>query len=357
MPKGKFSFHWPFVGNTQITEFLEKSIINNKVAGTYIFNGPDNFGKTTTARYFAQCLLCQNRQTGSGDLPCGKCSSCHYFQIGRNKQDGEVGQEEINIAHGDFHIIKREKDKKNISVEQVREFIRILSMSSFLSFYKVGIIKHADSLSLEAANALLKTLEEPKDMVVIILITQDIDKLPTTIVSRSQILNFRPVKADIIYEYLIKERKVARSIAKNLSRLCLGRPALAVKFLENKNFAQQYQKQVKVFLNFLGQDINERFFAIDKLISPQAVNQEPVRMVKRVLEVWQGIIRDWLLLEFGHNNLIQHQSVEEEINKLKDKFTLSDLLNIAETIRQAEDYLDANVSPKLVLENMAIAID
>ncbi len=357
MPKGKFSFSWPFIGNNQIIEFLERSIINNKVAGTYIFNGPDNFGKTTTARYFAQCLLCQNNQAGSGDLPCGLCPSCHYFQLNRDKQAGDISQEEISIAHGDFHIIKREKDKKNISVEQVREFIRILSMSSFLSFYKVGIIKHADSLSLEAANALLKTLEEPKDKVVIILITQNIDKLPATIVSRGQILNFRPVKTDIIYEYLVNERKASRSIAKNLSRLCLGRPALAVKFLEDKNFSQQYQKQVKVFLDFLGQDINEKFFSIDGLIGHKTSNQEPVRIARRVLEVWQGIVRDWLLLEFGHSNLVQHQSVEEEINKLKGKLALSDLLNIVKTIKQAEEYLDANVSPKLVLENVAMTID
>ena len=357
MQKGKFNFNWPLVGNTQITEFLEKSIINEQVAGTYIFHGPDNLGKTTVARYFGKSLLCQNKQAGSGDLPCGQCPSCHYFQVGKDKQASEISQEEISNAHGDFHIIKRAKDKKNISIEQVRELIRTLGLSSFLNSYKVGIIKHAESLSLEAANALLKTLEEPKEKVVIILITKDIDSLPATIISRCQILNFRPVKADIIYDYLIKEHKASRSVAKDLSRLCLGRPALVVKFLENKDFAEKYQKQVKVFLHFISQqDINERFFAIENLIGIKASGQEPVRIAKRILEVWQGIARDWLLLEFGHNNLIQHQLFEKEIDKLRNKFSLSDLLNIIQVIRQSEDYLEANVNPKLVLENIAINI-
>ena len=169
MKKGKITFTWPLVGNFQIIEFLERSIVNDKVAGTYIFNGPDNLGKTTVARYFAQCLLCQNRQSGQGNLPCGQCPSCLQFQVRDQELLSGIDQEEIADAHGDFHIIKRAKDKKNITVEQVREFINILSMSSFLGFYKIGLIKHAESLSLEGANALLKTLEETKDLVVIIL--------------------------------------------------------------------------------------------------------------------------------------------------------------------------------------------
>ena len=97
MQKEKFKFNWPLIGNAQITEFLEKSIGNNKVAGTYIFNGPDNLGKTTAARYFAKSLLCANKRAG-GNLPCGDCSSCRHFQLGdRAKKDG-INKDEINFS-------------------------------------------------------------------------------------------------------------------------------------------------------------------------------------------------------------------------------------------------------------------
>jgi len=341
MKEANFEFDWPLVGNNHIIEFLSKSIINNKVAGSYIFCGPDNLGKTTVANYFARSLVCQNSEKGAGSLPCGECQDCQQVEKG---------------VHGDIHLIKKEKDKKNISIEQVREFIRTLGMSSFLNPYKIGVVKHAEYLSSEAANALLKTLEEPRKRVIIILVTTDITALPTTIVSRSQILKFNPVKAGIIYDYLVKEYQAKRSLAKDFSRLCLGRPALAVKFLEDEEFFDIYLKRARVFLQFSGQDINKRLASIEELIGTKASGQESVRIAKRIIEIWQGLVRDLLLLEFGQDGLIQHLLFIDELNKLKTRIKIGDLLNLLKNLRQVEEYLSANVNPKLVLENVAVGI-
>ena len=248
-------FNWPLVGNSHIIEYLEKIIINKQAKGVYIFDGPDNLGKATVARFFAQSLLCENRQGTAS--PCQQCNSCKSFKIKNNSPEDETF-EETGSTHSDYHIIKKEKDKKNISIEQVREFIRTLCMSSFLNSYKIGIIKHAESLSQEAANALLKTLEEPRDKVIVILVVSNLEQLPDTIVSRSQVLRFYPVNREVIFDYLIEEYRASRSEAKNLSRLCLGRPALAVKFLENKDFYKVYKEKVDLFLNFFQQDINQK---------------------------------------------------------------------------------------------------
>jgi len=341
MQKVNFKFNWPLVGNNHIIEFLAKSISNDKVAGSYIFCGPDNLGKTSLAKYFANSLVCQNKNKGEGLLPCVECPACQQAAKG---------------IHGDIHLIKKDKDKKNISIEQIREFIRMLGLASFLNSYKIGIIKHAEILSIEAANALLKTLEEPKVQVVIILVTSDIEALPATIVSRSQILKFNPVKFNIIYDYLIKEYQAKRSSAKDLSHLCLGRPALAVKFLQDKEFFNSYIDRAQVFAQFSEQDINQRITAVEKLIGVKPTGQESVRIANRIIEIWQGIVRDLLLLEFDQNNLVQHLSLADQLNKIKTKFKIGDLLNLSKALRQAEIYLSANVSPKLVLENVAIAV-
>lgn len=346
MKSHDLKINWPLVGNSHITEFLGKSIARDNVNSAYIFNGPDNLGKTTLANHFAQILLCENRKKNA-EIPCGLCTSCRSFLL-------EVGENlELGNAHADFHLIKKEKEKKNISVGQVRDFIRALSMSSFSGIYKIGIIKHADSLSMEAANALLKTLEEPKENVVIILITQNSENLPQTIVSRSQVLNFRLVETDIIYRYLIEKHGAGRVNAKIFARMSLGRPAMALKFLEDVDFREQYEKKVNVFLGFLGQDINSRLTAVEDLVGKKAQGQESVRLVKRTLEVWQGVIRDFILLAYNHNNLVQHQQVEATN---RHQFSLQDLLNYQKLCRQGEVYLDTNVSPKLVLENIAINI-
>jgi DNA polymerase-3 subunit delta' len=352
MKKSNFNFNWPLVGNQHITEFLERIIIKDEVSGTYIFNGPDNLGKTTAAIHFAKSLLCQNHEAG-GTLPCLECPSCRRFVASADELTPD-SQMEIGETHGDYHVIKKAKDKKNIAIEQVREFIRTLSLSSFLNSYKIGIIKHAEYLSIEAANALLKTLEEPREKVVLVLITNDTELLPSTIVSRSKILNFRPVKADLIYDYLVKEKKASRSEAKNFSRLCLGRPALAVKFLENKSFCENYLAKARTFLDYRQTDLNQKFFTIEELLGKKASGQEAVKTAQRTIEIWQGIIRDLILLEFGRQEFIGFQVLAEEMINIKNKFSLNELFSFIKILRQAEENLLANVNPKLVLENAVI---
>jgi len=358
MEKRNIKSPWPLVGNRQIIDFLSRSIVNGKVASVYIFFGPQDLGKTTLANFFAKTLLCQNKgKQGKGELllPCEDCASCRAFN--KNLVDSTLEKEDSsNIAHGDFHFVKREEDKKNISIEQIRIFINDLGLSSFFGSYKVGIIKGAESLSLEAANALLKTLEEPKEKVVIILVADNLEPIPGTIVSRSQVLNFYPVKTDIIYDYLVEEKKVSRNMAKNFSKICLGRPALAVKFLENKDFYKDYLAKANIFLSFGGQDINERLEGIGKLIGPNAYGQEYSQTALKTLEIWQGVARDFLLLDSGCEDLIQHQAVSEDLAKQKLKFGRSakEFLKIIENLEKGKKYIRANVNPRLVLENIAV---
>lgn len=339
MPNNNFTFNWPLVGNSHITDHLSKSIAAGNIAGSYIFCGPDDLGKSTAANYFTKALLCGNNAKGAGKLPCGECPACRQAEKG---------------LHGDLHIIEKDKEKKNISIELIRDFVRVLGMASFLNTYKIGIIKNAESLSIEAANALLKTLEEPKAKVAVILTVSHIGSLPETIVSRSQIMRFKPVKADIIYDYLIASHQVKRSLAKDLSRLCLGRPALAVKFLENKDFYGEYINQAGVFLRFFSQDINERLSAVESLIGARASGQESVKSAAEIIDVWQGLARDLLFLRHGQENLIQHLLLREELEKIK--LRTGALLGLIEIFEQAKQYLSANVNPKLALDNIAASI-
>jgi DNA polymerase-3 subunit delta' len=350
--------NWPLVGNRHIVDFLSRSIVNNKVASTYIFLGPQDLGKTTLANFFAKTLLCQERvKQGKEEAitPCENCASCRAF---KESLAGSAYEKEDSsgIAHGDFHFIKREEDKKNISIEQIRIFINDLSLSSFFGSYKVGIIKEADNLSIESANALLKTLEEPREKVVIVLIADNLESIPKTIISRCQVLNFYPVKTDIIYDYLIEEKKVSRGMAKNFSRICLGRPALATKFVEDKDFYKDYLEKANIFLSFGDQDINERLEGMGKLIGPNAYGQEYSQLALKILEVWQGVARDMLLLDFGQEDLIQNHIFFEELSRQKLKFGrgANEFLRIIKNLEKGKKYIKANVNPRLVLENIAV---
>ncbi len=346
---------WPLVANTQISKYLKKSIVDNSVGGTYVFAGPDNLGKTTIAKFFAQVVLCQNLDKSNDEpMPCGACPSCRKLVIKNNNVELEQG--DLSEIHGDFHIINKGKDKKNISISQIRDFIGILNLSSFGGNYKIGIIRHAESLSDNAANALLKTLEEPKDKIIVILITKDLESLPATICSRSQVLVFKPVKTDVIYEYLVDDLKIKREKARNIARLCLGRPALAVKFVEDNNFYNFYNEKAEAILAMQNKDINGRFQIIDSLLDKKVKGQEAVRVATRILEIWQGLNRDALLLVLGHNDIVQHIYLQDEIKKNRDKQNLTVLLNLSKALSSAHISLRANVNPRLVFEGIVLNI-
>jgi len=162
------------IGHKNIVSFLEKSLKNKQIAHAYLFYGPKHLGKKTIAENFAEMLL---------------------------------GQPIVN--HPAIYFVKRERKEKenkmaqNISIEQIRELERKLSLSSFLNSYKIGIIEEAETMSIEAANSLLKTLEEPTPKTVIILLASNISVLPATIVSRCQVLKFLPVAKEKIYNHLL----------------------------------------------------------------------------------------------------------------------------------------------------------
>jgi DNA polymerase III subunit delta' len=340
---------WPLAGNRPIISFLEKSLANGKISQSYIFCGPRDLGKTAAAVFFATSLLCQKQKPGAFSLPCGTCPSCREMHGGSGEADG------FESIHSDFHLVKKEKDKKNISIEQARELIRILGMSSFLNSYKVGIIKDADDLSESAANALLKTLEEPRQKVVLILTASRLEKIPATIISRSQVLNFLPVPSGVIYDYLVAKFDCPRSLAKDISRLSLGRPALATKFFEDKEFYQSQMSKAEAFLDFFGKDVNGRFSLADSLVG--GGEEENAReSTLNILSVWQGLVRDLLLLSANNGDLIQHEPLRQKMTALSSGANGLRWLKLSRELREGERYLQANVNPKLVLENIAINI-
>lgn len=339
MEKSEIKSNWPLVGNSHIFEFLAKSLAKKNISGSYIFTGPANIGKTTAAHFFARSLVCEAQDQAIP--PCGKCPACEQAAKG---------------IYSDIYLIKKQADKKNISIEQVRDFIRSLGLSSFLNSYKIGIIKGAESLSEGAVNALLKTLEEPKIKVVIILTVTNLEALPKTILSRSQILKFQPVKSAIIYDDLIKNHQASRSQAKNFSRLSAGRPALALKFYQDKEYYENYQTNIQAFTGLLSPDINERFAVIESILGKETRGQEPVKLAIGVIDVWQNLARDLMLMELNLADLVQHQAFAEELTEAKSKLNLKSLLNLINVLKQAKEYIGANVSPKLALENVAVSI-
>ena len=318
-------FDWPQIGNDNLIEFLDRSVFLHKLAQTYIFAGPEDLGKSTVALAFARNLI---------------ISDVHETR-------------DFSSVNSDLHILSREAGKKNISIEAVRDFIKMLSLSSFLNSYKIGIIRDAETLSPEAASALLKTLEEPRDKVIIILLSSSVDLLMPTIVSRSQVLYFYPVAFDTVYDYLTKELNLKRGDAKDMAALAAGRPLLAARFVENEAVYDNQLETARLFLSFFNLNIPERLKALNNYLSSHGALSVDKALI--ILESWQRVARDLSLNAMGCPELIQHTALIEELSSLsvvnnnEALIYYSKILELLYTLRR---YLSANVAPGAVLEQV-----
>lgn len=347
MGKNEENNSWPLIGNEHIGDFLRKSLAGGHAGGAYIFLGPKDLGKGTIAEFFSKSLLCENIDKGLYSA-CGKCPSCRRFG-----ETSPGAKRSLAVAHPDHNLIGLGEEKKNISIEQIREFIRKLGLSSFSGRYKVGMIKDAETLSEAAANSLLKTLEEPRKDVVIILVASDLDNIPDTISSRSQVLNFYPVKTDLIYGYLVNELGVPRGRAKSIAHLSLGRPALALKFLEDEEFLKDHLQKAEALLDISVSEPGKRMSRLSELLQDTASGRESASRCLSLLEIWRSVARDILLNSTDNQHLMRYESLKDKIKRCRVE---GGPLELDRKLSKSEEGIKANVNSRSVLESLVLNI-
>ena len=170
------------IGNETNKNILINTIKTNQVSHSYIFSGIEGIGKKIIAKQFAKMILCKDQQEN-----CKECKSCIEFLTNNNP---------------DFYLLESESDSKNIKIEQIREIQRKIQEKPIISNKKVYIIDNADTMTVEAQNCLLKTLEEPPEYIVIILISSNENNFLSTIKSRCAKLYFQPISNENIKRYL-----------------------------------------------------------------------------------------------------------------------------------------------------------
>lgn len=214
------------IGNEKIKQMLNLAVQNNNILHSYMFVGEEGIGKNLFAKQLAQMVLCSDEN----QKPCGKCKSCLEFNA---------------ESHPDFVQIEPE-DGKTIKIDQVRFLQQKVQEKPVTSSKKVYLISQAETMTREAANSLLKTLEEPPEYVVIILTTSNESKILTTIKSRCMKLNFEPIPEEQIINYL-RQNGLDADITTNMLKHCEGSIGRALKINELK---EQYL-QIEQLVNML----------------------------------------------------------------------------------------------------------
>lgn len=213
------------IGNQKNKELLKMAIKNNNLVHSYLFVGQEGIGKDLFAKQFAQIILCEHL---TEKIPCDDCKSCIEFLGG---------------SHPDFMFIEPE-DGKNIKIEQVRFLQEKIAEKPVTSNKKVYILSQCETMTREAANSLLKTLEEPPEYAIIILTTSNESKLLTTIKSRCMKIYFLPISEAEIIQYL-KKHGVEKDVTENMIKQCGGSLGRLLKMAEQKEQYFQIENLIK----------------------------------------------------------------------------------------------------------------
>jgi DNA polymerase-3 subunit delta' len=315
--------HWPIVGHEWAVEHLDRAIQHGRVRHAYLFTGPDRIGKMTLARVFAAALNC------TGDRPpCGQCRACTL--IARD-------------AHPDVTLVEAASMGSALRIEQVRELQQTLALRPYEARYRVAILRRFHEANPAAANALLKTLEEPSPDVVLILTANSADGLLPTIVSRCQLLNLRPLPVRTVRDALERGWGAPGDVAQTLAQLSGGRIGWAIRAVEDPAELEQRDLALDLLRQALHGSRRERFALVGQLALEKSV-------LLTLLDVWQGYWRDALLVASGSHAPVTNTDRAEELSHLAETAGLEGAQRALAATRRTIDYLGKNVNTRLALE-------
>ena len=306
------------LGHERSLNIIQAHLENSRFSGAYIFSGPEGIGKKMVAKIIAQQLNC----TGEAGRPCENCSSCLKTQ---------------KEQHPDLHIIQN--GESQIKIEDIREILRQANFRPYEGNSKIFIIDNAHKLNSEAANSLLKVLEEPPKDVLIILVTHKPQNIIKTVLSRCKVIKFSPLIRAQLENVLAKDYALDRTAAHFLAYYAEGRLGLALRLKDTPLL----QEKNKIFDSFI---LSSK--PLDRNIMGQSKEQLQVSL--NILASW---FRDIYLLKCGLSDKEAiHLDRHSDLLKLIPRFSFKQLDDVMATLSESTLYLEKNINSKLILHNL-----
>ena len=319
------------IGHEEIIRHLKNAIEAGKISHSYIFTGEKGSGKKLLAGTFAATLQCE----AGGTEPCQKCDSCKKA-MGKN--------------HPDIIMVSHEKPG-TITIDEIRDqVIHDVDIRPYYSPYKIYIIADADMMTPQAQNALLKTIEEPPEYAVIMLLTNNIGGLLPTILSRCVRLDLKVVNDGLVKKYLMEHLHVPDYQAEIDASFAQGSIGKAKEAATSQEFAEMTQNALRILKYANTMEVYELSDAI-KNLSAEKQN------INDYLDIFQFWFRDVLM--FKATREIDNLVFKQEINYIKEQAKVrsyENLEKILDSIQKTKVRLKANVNFELALELLFLTI-
>lgn len=319
------------VGHTGIIQYIKNAVKQDKVSHAYILNGERGSGKKMLAKLFAQTLQCEK----GGDEPCYECHSC---------------RQAISNNHPDIIRVSHEKPN-TISVEDIRTQINEdIQIKPYSGKYKIYIVPDADMMTVQAQNALLKTIEEPPSYAVIFLLTENAQSLLPTICSRCVMLKLRNIKDKLVKQYLMEELHVPDYKADVCTAFAQGNIGKATMLANSEHFNEIKDEAIQLLKNIDTMELHDLVDAVRRI----TVYKIEINDYLDILMIWY---RDVLIYKATKN--IDRLIFSEQLDYIKErakKSSYEGIEKILDALEKAKARLKANVNFELVMELLLLTI-
>jgi len=330
---------WQVIGQDRILSLLDYSLKTNTIAHAYLLVGPRHVGKRTLAFNLAQALNCDGPE-----LPCGQCRSCQRILEGKHADVISISMDsKIESAVTSNSL----EHKTEIGIKDMLELQRMANLPPYEGKCKVFIIDDAEYLSTEAANSLLKILEEPPQRIAWLLLASEEERLLPTIISRCQRLELKPVPSERVQEILISSYDVDANKAKLLTQLCHGRLGWALSALANDDILEQRSQRIVKLSSLLPAGLEQRFAYAQELASQLSQNR---RAGAEIIEIWLDWWRDLMLIKGGCREAIINVDYERTLEEQARELSLSEIEGFLANLCLLQEEISKNVNPRLALE-------
>jgi DNA polymerase-3 subunit delta' len=317
--------HWDMIGHEWAVEMLKKHVAEGATRHAYLFAGPPGLGRRTLALRFAQALNCQT-PVESG-VPCGECRDCRQIAA---------------MQHADLTVVQADSEGGILKVDQIREARRSLTLKPYQAKYRVALFLRFQEANDNAANALLKTLEEAPSYVVLILTAENPEQLLPTIVSRCEVLRLRSLKIEEIQRAL-ESRGVESGRAKLVAHISGGRFGYALRLLENESLLEKREERLNDLQSLISASRLEKFAYADKL----ARDKESMR---QAILIWLSYWRDVMLRSAQAETPLVNVDRNLEIEDLANRLDLSAARKVVSGLEDILEKMERNVNSRLLAE-------
>jgi DNA polymerase-3 subunit delta' len=321
--------NWDLIGHEWAVDMLKKHVVNGTTRHAYLFCGPPGLGRRTLALRFAQALNCTT--PSDAGIPCGTCRDCKGIQA---------------MQHADLSVIQAESEGRTLKVDQIRDMRKTMILKPYMSKYRVAIFLRFQEANDNAANALLKTLEEAPSYAVLILTADNPEQLLPTIVSRCEILRLR---SSSIEEIIIdmESKGLDSDKAKLIAHISSGRPGYARRLIEDEVLLDTREERLNELLTLLSASRVEKFSYADKL----ARDKDSMR---QAITFWISYWRDIMLRTTQAGISLVNVDRNVEIEELARQVDLSTARKVVGGLENALEKMDRNVNPRLLAEVMLL---